>query len=171
MTSESLPSRTRACQKDVAAGAGLIVSRAATNLGMVSATGVYDGTATLIARLTSGNDAVAGKAIEFLLGGRAVGSAMTNAQGVTILRNVSVGSTNAGVYGNAVVAQFTGGTAYQRNAAAGALTVGMAQANLNVIANEPRTRFMTARRRPASPRRRPAFEPTLDATRPFPRPG
>lgn len=110
----------------------LIVSRAATSLGGVSATGVYGGRATLMATLTSGGAPLRDQVVQFMLDGRNVGSAATNAQGVALLGNVALAGKNAGVRANAVTARFVGGLAYQQSLASGTLKVNKAQATIRL---------------------------------------
>jgi hypothetical protein len=110
----------------------LTVSRFATGLGDVSATGVYGGAGLLTATLKFQGAPLAGQAIRFQLNGHDVGVATTNTQGIATLGNVSLAGMNAGVYASAVTASFAGGTTYQKNVASGTLTVGLAQATVNL---------------------------------------
>ena len=73
-----------------------------------------------------------GQTIAFLLSGRSVGSATTNAQGVASLPNVSLAGFNASTYSGQVGASFAGNTRYALNAASGTLTVNRAQATVTL---------------------------------------
>jgi hypothetical protein len=108
----------------------LTVSRFATSLSDVSASGVFLSSGFLTATLTSDGAALPGQVIGFQLNGQNVGSATTNGQGVASLANVSLAGVNAGVYPNAVTASFAGSVTYVRNALAGTLTVFEGRQNL-----------------------------------------
>ncbi|WP_237722777.1 beta strand repeat-containing protein [Singulisphaera acidiphila] len=110
----------------------LTVSRFATSLSDVSASGEFGGNGTLTATLTTNGAPLAGQAVNFLLRGQNVGNATTNAQGVATLTNVSLAGLNTGVYANAITASFAGGVTYQRNAAGGPLAVNQAQATVSL---------------------------------------
>jgi trimeric autotransporter adhesin len=118
--------------KSSASRGRLTVSRFATSLSGVSASGVYGGSGTLTATLTSNSAPLSGQVVRFLLNGQNVGSATTDNQGVATLANVSLTGINAGVYANAVTASFAGGVTYQQNVAGGTLTVSQAQAIVNL---------------------------------------
>ncbi|MFN8537397.1 MAG: MBG domain-containing protein [Thermomicrobiales bacterium] len=82
----------------------------ATTLGVAPASGSYGGTVTLTATLrNSGNSApLAGKTIDFTVGGASVGTATTDSSGTATLPAVALGTRAAGNYANAVGASFAG---------------------------------------------------------------
>ena len=99
---------------------------AATTLAVSPASGIYGGTTTLSASLTSGGSGVSGKTLSFTLRGNAVGSAATNAAGVATLSGISLAGTNAGTYLGAVTAAFAGDSGFAAASGASTLTVGKA---------------------------------------------
>ena len=72
------------------------MSRFATRLSNVSASGVFGGSGTLAATLNSNATALPGQVVSFQLNGQNVGTATTNSQGVAILANVSLAGVTAG---------------------------------------------------------------------------
>jgi hypothetical protein len=108
----------------------------------VSGSGVYGGTATLTATLTSGGSPLGGKTVSFTLNGAAACGAggkpacpTTDGGGVASLANVSLAGINAGAYPNGVGASFAGDSDYQAGSASNALTVG--KATLTITWNNP----------------------------------
>jgi probable HAF family extracellular repeat protein len=95
----------------------------------VSGTGVYGGSGTLTATLTSAGASVEGQTVVFSLNGGLVGSAMTDANGVATLSGVSLASMNAGSY--PVAASFAGSDRYLASDAQGVATV--QKANQSII--------------------------------------
>ncbi|WP_254053380.1 beta strand repeat-containing protein [Singulisphaera sp. GP187] len=121
-----------ASQKRSSSRGRLTVSRFATSVSNVSASGEYGGNGNFTATLTSNGAPLAGQAVNFQLNGQSVGNATTNDQGVATLANVGLAGLNTGVYANAVTASYAGGVTFQRNAASGPLTVSQAQAVVNL---------------------------------------
>ena len=105
----------------------LTVGQASTSLGSVSGTALFGGTASLTATLTSGvgNLGVAGETVDFMLDGTAVGSAVTDANGVATLTGVAT-TAAVGVDSGAVVASFAGDASHAASSGTGDLTVGQA---------------------------------------------
>ncbi|WP_168221534.1 beta strand repeat-containing protein [Aquisphaera giovannonii] len=108
----------------------LTVSRTASALSGVTATGVYGGAATLSAVLGSKRGEAAGKPVLFALDGRAVGVATTDAQGVATLPGVSLAGLNAGAHG--VTARFAGDIDYYKATATGTLTIARATTSITL---------------------------------------
>jgi hypothetical protein len=96
---------------------------AATGLAVASASGVYGGTTTLTATLTSGGSPVGNEPVVFTLNGTAVGSAVTASNGVATLPGVSLAGITAGTYAGAVAASFTGDANYAGSSGSNSLVV------------------------------------------------
>ena len=79
-----------------------------TTLAPASAGGIYGGTATLSATLTSAGNFVPNETVSFTLNGTNVGSATTDGNGVATLENVSLTGIAVGSYSTAVAASFDG---------------------------------------------------------------
>jgi hypothetical protein len=94
-----------------------------TNTSVATASGMYGGTTTLSATLTSGGNPVSGKSINFNLNGNPVGSSSTNGSGTASLSGVSLTGINAGSYPGAVQASFAGDTIYAGSTGSGTLNV------------------------------------------------
>ena len=94
-----------------------------TSVSVPPASGVYGGTTTLSAVLTSGGNPVSGKTINFSLNGNPVGSATTNGAGTATLPGVSLVGINAGSYPAAVQASFAGDSVYAASSGTGTLNV------------------------------------------------
>jgi len=92
----------------------------------VSGAGVYRGTATLTATITSGGAPLVEKPISFTLNGNPVGTGVTNRDGVANISNVSLSGINAGTYAGVVGASFAGDTVNAASSGAGPLNVGRA---------------------------------------------
>ena len=105
-------------------------SPAVTSVASVSGSGVFGGTATLIATLTSGNAGLSGKTLTFTINGIAVGSGLSDVNGVATLAGVSLSGLNAGIYSNAVGASFGGNANHASSSSMGALTVRKAVATI-----------------------------------------
>jgi hypothetical protein len=105
------------------AAAGLVVN---------SATGIYSGSATLVATLTSGGSGISGKPIQFSLNGTSVGSATTDASGVATLSDVSLSGINASTYPSGVGASFAGDASYGASNGTGSLTIAKAGSTTTV---------------------------------------
>jgi Matrixin/PKD domain/Right handed beta helix region/Periplasmic copper-binding protein (NosD) len=102
-----------------------------------SGAGIYGGTSTLTATLTSQGAAVAGKTVTFTFNNgvtvTAVGAATTNANGVATLTGVNLTGIGAGTHVGFVGAAFAGDSTYHSGSASGDLVVG--KATLTVTAN------------------------------------
>jgi hypothetical protein len=109
----------------------------ATSLNVAPAAGIYGGTTTLVATLTSGGSPVAGKPVVFKLNGAnfAGNTATTDANGVATIPNVSLAGLNAGTYANYVTAKFASDSSYAGNNGTNNLTI--AKATPNVVWNTP----------------------------------
>lgn len=108
----------------------------ATAVSAVSGTGVFGGTATVTATLTSNGANLSGKTISFTLNGNPVGSAATNVSGVASVSGLSLAGVNAGTYLGAVIASFTGdGVDFMSSGNAGALTVSKATTTTGVTSS------------------------------------
>jgi hypothetical protein len=101
-------------------------SQAGTALAVGSASGVYGGTATLTATLTSGGSPVGNESVLFTLNGNSVGTATTNGSGVATLPNVSLAGIAAGTYAGGVAASFTGDANYTGSSGSNSLVVSKA---------------------------------------------
>ncbi len=105
-------------------GSSLTVTPAPTTL-TVSGSGIYGGTASVSATLTSGGVVVPDGLISFTANG-VNNTATTNSAGVATLTGVPLGGINAGTYANSVSANFGGNTNYLSSSGTGSLTVGQA---------------------------------------------
>jgi hypothetical protein len=94
---------------------------AATSLTLAATPGVYRGTTTLTATLTSASPS--GANVQFRLNGVLLGTVQTNAQGVAQLTNVSLGTMNAGTHAAAASALFAGDATYLGATAAADVTI------------------------------------------------
>ena len=112
--------------------ANYAAAQAAASMSAVSGSGTYGETATLTATLKSGSTALSNKTISFKLNGAAVGTALTDPDGVATLSGVSLTGINAGTYTNAVEAIFSSEAAYSGSSAKGDLTVGKATATVTI---------------------------------------
>ena len=109
------------------------IQQASTSLKVSDRTGVYGGTISVSATLTSNGASLSGKTIAFVLEGRSLGTAVTNSSGTATLNSVSLGSLGAGDYANAVNATFKTTGSYLGSNGTGNLDVN--QASLTVTAN------------------------------------
>lgn len=94
-----------------------------TSVSAASASGVYGGTTTLSATLTSGGNPVSGKTLNFNLNGNPAGSASTNGAGTATVSGVSLTGINAGSYPGAVQASFAGDSVYAASSGTSTLNV------------------------------------------------
>ena len=94
-----------------------------TSVSAASASGIYGGTTTVSAVLTSGGNPVSGKTINFSLNGNSVGSATTNGAGTATLSGASLAGISAGSYPAGVQASFAGDSVYAAGSGTGALNV------------------------------------------------
>ncbi len=94
-----------------------------TSVSVATASGIYGGTTTLSATLTSGGNPVSGRSISFSLNSNPVGSATTNGAGTASLSGVSLTGINAGSYPAAVQASFAGDSVYAPSSGNGTLNV------------------------------------------------
>ncbi|WP_165224446.1 beta strand repeat-containing protein [Aquisphaera insulae] len=108
----------------------LTISRTTSTLAGLTASGIYGGTATFTAILSSQGSAAAGKPVGFVLAGRTVGVAVTNAQGVATLSGVSLAGLKAGIYG--IKASFDGDTDFYKATVSGSLTIARAATSITL---------------------------------------
>jgi hypothetical protein len=115
-----------------------------TSISAVSGSGVYNGTATLTATLTSGSAFLSGETVSFTLNGTAVcgvtgkpSCPTTDSNGVATLSNVSLSGINAGTYPNAVGASFAGDINYTGSNSTGTLSVSKANQTITVGTHAP----------------------------------
>jgi hypothetical protein len=94
-----------------------------TSVNVPAASGVYGGTTTLSATLTSGGNPVSGETITFNLNGNPVGSGTTNGSGTVSVSGVSLTGINAGSYPAAIQASFAGDSTYAASSGTGTLNV------------------------------------------------
>ena len=94
-----------------------------TTLSVNPASGNQGGTVNLSATLTDGTNGIGGKTVSFTLNGASAGNAVTNANGVASLSNVSLGSIAAGTYPNGVGASFAVGGGFGGSNSTNTLTV------------------------------------------------
>src|SRR5262249_52173625 len=102
------------------------VVAAPTNVAVSPATGTFGGTTTLVATLdssVSGNP-LAGETIAFALAGVPVGTAITDANGIATLNNVSLAGFNAGSV--TIAASFAGDTTNSSSSGTGTLIISQA---------------------------------------------
>ena len=107
-----------------------------TTISSVSGSGVYAGTATLTATLTSGGSGLPGKTVVFMLNGSPAGSATTDAGGVATKTDVPLSGFNAGTFGGVVLAVFPGDANFGTSSGAGPLTVAKADTTTTVTASD-----------------------------------
>lgn len=87
------------------------------------ASGPFNGTTTLAATLKTAGTPLAGRTIAFTLNGAAIGSAITGADGVATLNNVSLSGIAVGTHANAIGASFAGDEHFPATTGTGSLTV------------------------------------------------
>ncbi len=109
----------------------------ATSLAVAPATGIYGGTTTLSATLTTGGSPLAGKLVVFKLNGANFGgnTATTDASGVATITNVSLAGLNAGTYPGYVTAKYASDSSYAGSNGVNDLTV--EKATPSVVWNNP----------------------------------
>ncbi len=107
-----------------------------TSLSAVQANGIYAGTATLTATLTTAGKPLAGATVAFALDEANtlvnVGSATTDISGLATLPDVALTGFNAGIAADAVAASFAGDATDSATTASGPLMVSPAQATLTL---------------------------------------
>jgi Bacterial Ig-like domain (group 3)/Calx-beta domain/MBG domain len=106
--------------------------QALAGLSVNSLSAVYGGTLSLKATLSATGASLAGKSIKFSLNGTSVGTALTDADGLAVLNNVSLGGINAGTYATGISAEFAGDAELTAGNGAGQLTVLKADPSLSV---------------------------------------
>jgi hypothetical protein len=87
------------------------------------ASGPYGGTTTVSATLKAMGVPIAGETIAFMLNGHAIGSAVTGANGVATLNNVSISGIAIGTHAGAITASFAGNEKFPVASGSGPLTV------------------------------------------------
>jgi hypothetical protein len=96
---------------------------AASNLSVSDVSGIYGGTVTLTATLTSSGNPVSGELVDFHLGSVDVGTATTGSNGQATLNSVSLGFVDAATYTGYVTASFAGDSSDAPSNGAANLTV------------------------------------------------
>jgi uncharacterized repeat protein (TIGR03803 family) len=108
-------------------------AEAQPSLEVTPATGTYGGSVTLSAALRSdAGDPIAGQEITFSLNGILVGPAMTGADGVASVLNVSIFGIDAGSYPGAIEASFAGSPGLLPATAVGTLAVEQATPSISI---------------------------------------
>jgi subtilisin family serine protease len=107
-------------------------TKPSTTLAVTAATGTYGGVVNLSATLTSSSSGVKDKSIAFTLNGNAVGNATTNASGVAMLSNASLGAISAATYAIGVGASFAGDASFGASSGTAQLTVSPASSTTTV---------------------------------------
>lgn len=98
-----------------------------TAISGVSGSGVYGGTASVTATLSSNGSPLSGKTISFTLNGAPLADVITDSNGVATISGASLLGVNAATYPNAVLAAFAGdGIDYSSSNGQGPLTVNKA---------------------------------------------
>ena len=95
-------------------------------LAVDTASGVYGGTTTLTATLTSGGAPVGDEPVLLTLNGTAVGSAVTNGNGVATLPGVSLTGIAPGAHAGTMAASFAGNADYTGSGGSNSLVVSQA---------------------------------------------
>jgi hypothetical protein len=96
-----------------------------------------DATTTLSATLTFAGIGVPNETVTFKLNGTSVGSAMTNANGVATLPNVSLSGIHGGLYLNAVAASFAGDGSYTATTGSNSLSIAQAAQTITITTHAP----------------------------------
>jgi hypothetical protein len=103
-----------------------------------TASGTYGGgPTTLSATLTFAGSAVPNESVTFSLNGTSVGSAMTNANGVATLQNVSLSGIDAGFYSAGVSASFAGDGTYSATSGTSSLSIALAPQAITITTHAP----------------------------------
>ena len=92
-------------------------------ISVAPASGPFGGTAAISATLKAIGVPLSGRTIAFTLNGAAIGSAMTNADGVATLNNVSIAGIAIGTHANAIGASFAGDEFFPATSGTGSVTV------------------------------------------------
>jgi trimeric autotransporter adhesin len=108
----------------------LTIGQTTSTLAGVTGAGVYGGTATFSTALSSNGAAVSGKVVSFVLDGRTVGAATTDAKGIATLSGVDLAGLDAGTYG--IEARFAGDADSLQAIGSGSLTIAKAAASITL---------------------------------------
>ncbi|MFO0959806.1 MAG: Ig-like domain-containing protein [Isosphaeraceae bacterium] len=122
----------------------LTVSRAASSMNSVAASGSFGGSGTFVAKLVSAGAGVQGRNVQFLIGSQVVATATTDSRGFATVAGIDLSGRAAGSY--TVRARFGGDARFARSSSTGTLALGRATVTITL-------RF-AARRRMTVPRRR-----------------
>ncbi len=106
---------------------------APTTLSVASAAGIYGGTATVSATLTTGAVDIAGESVDFHLGAVDLGPAITGNNGIASIAGVSLAGNNVGTFTGDVTASFEGDVNFDPANGSNDLTVNAAP--LTITAN------------------------------------
>lgn len=109
----------------------LTVKSVSTTLTVNNATGIYGGTVTLQAQLTSAGTALKGKTVKFTFN-NVTYETSTNSNGVALVGAVSIAGYSVGEYPGVILAEFAGDGGYGYSAAYGKLIVLAASAQVTV---------------------------------------
>ena len=97
-----------------------------------SGVGIYGGTTSATATLTSNGAPVANETISFSLHGVSLGTATNNASGVATLSGIGLSGYNAGTFKSYLAASFVGDSSYASSGATADLVVNQAPLTVNV---------------------------------------
>ena len=112
----------------------LVLSLAPTALTVATVSGIYGGTATMAATLTSGGTDVAGETVDFHIGAVDLGPAVTDVNGLATINGASLGFIDVGTYIGDVTASFAGDASFNPSNGSSDLTI--TPAPLTVAAND-----------------------------------
>jgi hypothetical protein len=94
-----------------------------TRLTVFAGSGLFNGTANIVAALASNGTAVAGQPVTLTLASGATTSIQTNSQGLAVWFNASLTGIHAGAHPTGIEASFAGSQSYAASSASGALTI------------------------------------------------
>ncbi|HEV2915784.1 MAG TPA: Ig-like domain repeat protein [Pyrinomonadaceae bacterium] len=108
-------------------------AQAQAHLSVDNVTAVYGGTINLKATLSATGANVSGKPVTFSLNGTNLGTATTDANGLAVFNNVSLGGVNAGTYATGISAGFAGDIGLTASSGVGQLVITKAVPLLVVV--------------------------------------
>jgi hypothetical protein len=111
----------------------LRVKKAPTLITAVRGSGVQGASATMVAALTSSSAPLSGATIRFEVRGRAVGSAVTNAEGIAVLDTANLKRLKAGTYRAAITAIYAGDANHKRSIGRGGLILSRFAATIGAV--------------------------------------
>ncbi len=101
----------------------LVLAPAPTVLAVSAAMGIYGGTTTVTANLSSGGTPVAGEGVDLKLGATDLGPVTTDVNGDATIPAASLAGINAGTYTGDVTASFAGDANFDPSSGSNDLTV------------------------------------------------